>query len=296
MSHAHQPGILAELPPQARFLHFQLSAEATAGLVREELSALPIDEGLVVGVGPPVVALLGGEIPGLRPMPHLVGPGVEMPSTPAGLWCWLRGADRGDLVLATYALAEELAGCFELVEVSDAFVHREGRDLSGYVDGTENPVGERAAAVALVSGAGAALDGSSFLATQTWFHDLNSLHCQPQAQQDDVFGRRLSDNSEFEQAPASAHVKRTAQESFEPEAWLLRRSMPWADPSGEGLVFVAFAASLEPFEAIARRMVGLEDGVVDALFQFTRPLTGSCYWCPPRTADGRLRLDAALGA
>ncbi len=295
MSLPCQPGILAGLPPHARFLNFQLSAEATAEIVLEELGALAVDEQLVVGLGPPVVALLGGAVAGLRPMPHLVGKGVEMPSTPAGLWCWLRGQDRGELVHATYELAEALAGCFELVEVSDAFFHRDGRDLSGYVDGTENPEGEKAVEVAFVRGAGAGMDGSSYLSTQTWVHDLSAFQCMAPEERDDCIGRRIADNEEFDEAPESAHVKRTAQESFTPEAFLLRRSMPWADPSGEGLVFVSFAASLDPFEAICRRMVGLEDGVVDALFRFTRPLTGAQYWCPPLTAEGRLRLDAARG-
>ena len=34
-----------------------------------------------------------------------------------------------------------------------------------------------------------------------------------------------------------------------------------------------------------------EDGIVDGLFRFTRPLTGGFYWCPP-VADGRLDLRA----
>jgi putative iron-dependent peroxidase len=39
------------------------------------------------------------------------------------------------------------------------------------------------------------------------------------------------------------------------------------------------------------RMVGAEDGIVDALFRFTLPETGSYFWCPPVT-DGRLDLSA----
>ena len=40
-------------------------------------------------------------------------------------------------------------------------------------------------------------------------------------------------------------------------------------------------------------MMGLEDGVTDALFRFTRPVTGAYYWCPPVKG---LRLDLrALG-
>jgi putative iron-dependent peroxidase len=71
----------------------------------------------------------------------------------------------------------------------------------------------------------------------------------------------------------------------------LRRSMPWADATGEGLVFVAFGNSLDAFEALLRRMVGQEDGVTDGLFRFTRPVTGNTFWCPPVKA-GHIDLSA----
>jgi porphyrinogen peroxidase len=87
---------------------------------------------------------------------------------------------------------------------------------------------------------------------------------------------------------ASSHVKRTAQESFEPEAFVLRRSMPWADGMRGGLNFVAFGKSFDAFEAQLRRMVGAEDGITDALFKFTLPITGSYFWCPPMAGN---RLD-----
>ena len=113
----------------------------------------------------------------------------------------------------------------------------------------------------------------------------------PAHDQDNSVGRRKSDNEELEDAPESAHVKRTAQESFSPEAFLLRRSMPWTAESNMGLMFVAFGRSFEAFEAQLRRMVGLEDGIVDAIFKFTRPLTGNYCWCPP-LRDGRIDLSA----
>jgi putative iron-dependent peroxidase len=30
-----------------------------------------------------------------------------------------------------------------------------------------------------------------------------------------------------------------------------------------------------------KRMAGAEDRIVDALFTFTRPVTGAYFWCPP---------------
>ncbi len=43
------------------------------------------------------------------------------------------------------------------------------------------------------------------------------------------------------------------------------------------------------FEAQLLRMTGAEDGVVDALFSFTRPVSGAYFWCPP-LENGRLNL------
>ena len=122
-----------------------------------------------------------------------------------------------------------------------------------------------------------------------WVHELRHFSALPQGEQDHIIGRRKADNEELDDAPPSAHTKRTAQESFDPEAFVVRRSMPFADPAGEGLMFVAFGKSLDAFEAQLRRMVGLDDGIPDALFRFSRPVTGGYYWCPP-VRDGRLNL------
>jgi putative iron-dependent peroxidase len=110
-------------------------------------------------------------------------------------------------------------------------------------------------------------------------------------ERDNIIGRRVSDNEELPDAPDSAHVKRTAQEDFEPEAFVVRRSMPWADADREGLAFVAFGASLDAFEAQLTRMSGLEDGTADALFRFSRPVTGAYFWCPPVKGE-KLNLSA----
>jgi putative iron-dependent peroxidase len=194
-------------------------------------------------------------------------------------------------VHATRALVARAAPSFALESVVDAFQYRNSRDLSGYEDGTENPQGEDAVAAAFSAGTGAGEAGSSFVAVQQWLHDLDRLAGMAQAARDAMVGRRLSDNEEIEDAPESAHVKRTAQESFDPPAFVLRRSMPWADARREGLVFVAFGHSLDAFERLLRRMVGEEDGVVDALFRFTRPLSSASYWCPP-LRGGKLDLRA----
>lgn len=291
----YQPGILATpVPAQARHLFFDLQAAEHLPAALDRLLQLADGESAVVGFGESLVRVLGRQVEGLREFPALSGAGVDNPSTQHALWVWLRGEDRGDLLLRTHALERELAPALQLVEQVEAFRHGAGLDLTGYEDGTENPQDEDAVDAAVVAGAGAGLDGGSFAAIQQWRHQLQAFAALPQAEQDDIIGRRKSDNEELDEAPESAHVKRTAQESFEPEAFVVRRSMPWTAGAEAGLMFLAFGRSLDAFEAQLRRMSGLEDGIVDALYRFSRPLTGGYYWCPPRR-DGLLDVSALLG-
>ncbi len=288
MTHA-QPGILATpVPAQARHLFFALETTEALPAALDQLATLVDGETIVAGLGPSLLQALGRHLDGLRAFPVLDGAQVDIPSTQHALWCWLRGDDRGELLHRSRELVAALAPALRLVQASDAFRYREGRDLTGYEDGTENPEGEEAVAAAISA------DGGSFAAVQHWVHDLDHFQRLPQAEQDDIIGRRQSDNEELEDAPASAHVKRTAQESFAPEAFVVRRSMPFSDGEQAGLLFLAFGHSLDAFEAQLKRMAGLEDGIVDALFRFSRPTSGGYYWCPPRQ-DGRLDLRVLLG-
>lgn len=286
-----QPGILQAIPTVGRYLFFSLAPEANPRETLLELASQVDGESVVVGFGASLVRALGATLEGLTDFPVHTGAGFDVPSTPQALWCWLRGDDRGELVHRTHTLRNILEPDFMLEDVVDAFRHGVGLDLTGYEDGTENPQGEKAEAAAFVKNAGSGLDGSSFVAVQQWVHDLELFADFPQQEQDHIIGRRKSDNEELDDAPASAHVKRTAQESFDPEAFMVRRSMPWADAAQEGLMFVAFIESTYAFEVQLKRMVGAEDGISDALFRFTRPLSGAYFWCPP-LANNMLDLSA----
>jgi putative iron-dependent peroxidase len=286
-----QPGILPPVPPLARYVTFEC---VPGGDLRRSLGRLAtgIDPArTVVGIGRSVVSALGRQIPGLRELQARAGAGFEVPATPAALWCWLRGDDRGELLHRTRAIAAAIAPALRIESLIDAFQYGASRDLTGYEDGTENPQGAKATVAAVLQGAGPGLDGSSFVAVQQWQHDLGRFDAMAREDQDAMFGRRRDDNEEIDDAPPSAHVKRTAQESFEPEAFVVRRSMPWAEGVRAGLVFVAFGCSFDAFEAQMRRMAGEDDGIVDALFRFTRPLTGAYFWCPP-VRNGQLDLRA----
>jgi len=285
-----QTGILAEpVPIVARHVFFALdSAEhLTEALTR--LATMADGETTVVGLGASVLQSANVQLDKLRIFPALSNQGIDVPSTQHALWCWLLGDDRGELLYRTRALQEALAPAFKTVQVTESFRYLSGHDLSGYEDGTENPVDE--AAIEAVSNVEAPF--GSYAAIQHWEHDLDFFKSLPQQEQDHVFGRRLSDNEEIEDAPESAHVKRTAMEDFEPEAFVVRRSMPYIEGDVAGLVFLSFGHSLDAYESQLKRMLGLDDGITDSLFSFSRPVTGGYYWCPPVT-DGKLDLSPIL--
>lgn len=285
-----QAGILLPPPPLARYLSFSLTPGVPADDCLRALCRLADGERTLVGVGRALVSALGAEIAGLRGFPTFAGPGLELPATPAALWLWLRGDDRGEILHRARHLEQALTPAFRLDDTRDAFLHAGGRDLSGYEDGTENPTAEDAVRTAIVGADQPRLSGSSFVAVQRWTHDFAGFERMPAGERDSVIGRRLADNEEIDDAPASSHVKRAAQESFTPAAFVLRRSMPWAEGGCGGLMFVAFGTSFDPFEAVLRRMLGIEDGIVDALFRFTRPESGAYFWCPA-ISEGRLDLS-----
>ena len=199
-----QTGILAPLPPHARHLFFACTDVAQAATALQHCRTHIDGDTAVAGLGAELVAALGQSVPGLRSLTAPQGTRVPIPATPAALWIWLRGNDRGMLLQRTWALEAILGPAFRLEHAVDTFVHDGGRDLTGYEDGTENPQAEAATATAVVSDG--VLAGSSFVAVQQWQHDMAAFARLGRSGQDAAIGRRRSDNEEIDDAPASAHV------------------------------------------------------------------------------------------
>jgi putative iron-dependent peroxidase len=256
-----------------------------------QLAAFSAEHDVVVGIASTLIDRLKVTIPGMRSFPAFSNSPIAIVRPEFDLWCWLYVHERGELLQTMQRLQNILNPVFSLSMQVDAFKYQSGRDLTGYEDGTENPVDEAAMAAALFASDNPQLHGSSFVAIQQWQHHFTQFNAMSEQAQDHAIGRRRVDNEELDDAPESAHVKRTAQENFEPEAFVVRRSMPWMRDGEGGLYFVAFGHSFDAFEAQFRKMLGLKDGISDALFQFSTPLNNAYFWCPPKH-QGRLNLSA----
>jgi len=291
-----QPGILEPIPAHARHLIFDQLPAGDLARALAYLQQAADGRSAVVGLGYPLLESVGCSIKGMQMASTYSGAAIEVPATPGSLWVWLRAEERGEVVEKTRQYKQGLECGFELGTVMDCFRYRDCRDLSGYIDGSENPEGENAHRAAFVDNDTAGLKGSSFASVQQWLHNLTHFKALPQSEQDNIMGRRMSDNEEFDEAPESAHVKRSAPENFSPEAFMLRRSMPWSKDAQEGLVFLGFGHSLQAFDRVMKRMVGMDDGITDALFRFSQPISGTHFWCPPMLQNqidlSLLKLDA----
>ena len=174
-----QPGILAPLPPQSHYMEFVLAPGADPLAVLRGLASRRFNPDAVIGLGPSLFSGLASPIEGLRPFPALHGAAGDIPSTQADLWLWQRGDDRGRIFHQARAFAQHAAPAFRCNRVADGFKYDGGRDLTGYEDGTENPKGDAARAAAILSGAGAGRDGSSFVAVQQWRHNFDLSRPSP---------------------------------------------------------------------------------------------------------------------
>jgi putative iron-dependent peroxidase len=170
-------------------------------------------------------------------------------------------------------------------EETHGFRALEERDLSGFVDGTENPKAEARAQVAIIP-EGSVDAGGSYVMVQRWKHNLVQWERFYVQQQEEVIGRTKDTDEELdsETRPDTSHVSRVDLKEDGKGLKILRQSLPYGTASGEhGLYFISYCARLWNIEKQLLSMFGDLDGKRDAMLRFTRPVTGSYYFAPSLT-------------
>jgi len=181
----------------------------------------------------------------------------------------------------------------ELAEQVRGFRYLDGRDLTGFVDGTENPKGRHRRDVALVTNEeDAEFSGGSYLHIQRYRHNLNLWNTLEIKEQEDVIARTKIDNEEYtsENKPATSHIKRVNLKDEEGNSIeILRQSMPYGDMKMQGLFFVSYCHSPEPFELMLKSMINSDDeGNFDHLLKYTQAETGAAFFAPSLNFLNRL--------
>jgi putative iron-dependent peroxidase len=202
--------------------------------------------------------------------------GYTMPATQHDAVLWLSSSAYDvvfDTARAAIAALETIAS---LAEETSSWPYRHDRDLTGFIDGSENPNLIDAVELTTIP-AGRPGAGGSILLLQKWCHDANAWETLPVVQQEQVIGRTKDESVELDEKPSDSHVARTDQDRF---GKIFRRNMPYGTVVDHGTMFVGFSADQRPLATMLESMAGLADGVRDALTRFTQPLTGAYYFVP----------------
>jgi putative iron-dependent peroxidase len=202
--------------------------------------------------------------------------GFVMPATQHDAVLWLSGSAYDvlfDVARGTIAAVKELAS---VAEETSSWAYRHDRDLTGFIDGSENPSLIDAPDVALVPDGNAGAAGTILL-LQKWKHDTAAWESLPVDRQERVMGRRKLDSVELDDKPSDSHVASTDQDQY---GKIFRRNMPYGTVTDHGTIFVGFSADQRRLSTMLESMAGLRTGVRDALTCYTRPITGAYYFVP----------------
>lgn len=231
----------------------------------------------------------------LQPFRQLDGKnGYSMPATQSDVYFWIHGEDQGDIMDAVLQVHESMRDVAVCTLDLNGFKNREARDLTGFVDGTANPKGDKRLDAALIP-EGEPGAGGSYVLTQRWQHHLQAFSHLSLHEQEQVIGRTKSGNVELEgdAMPPTSHVSRTDVKIDGVGQKIYRRSTPYGGADEHGLYFLAFACDLKRISIQLERMLGnTDDGFSDYLMKYSTAKTGA-YWFMPSRADLETLLAGA---
>jgi putative iron-dependent peroxidase len=207
----------------------------------------------------------------------LLGPdGYVMPATQHDAVLWLSGSAYDVVFDVARAAVAALGAVASIAEEATSWPYRHDRDLTGFIDGSENPSLIDAPEIAVIPD-GIPGAGGTILLLQKWRHDATAWESLPVAGQEQVIGRTKDESVELDDKPSDSHVARTDQDRF---GKIFRRNMPYGTVTDHGTMFVGFSAEQQRLTTMLESMAGLTDGVRDALTGYTQPLTGAYYFVP----------------
>jgi porphyrinogen peroxidase len=222
----------------------------------------------------------------LHPFRALAGAVHRAPATPGDLLFHLKH-ERMDVCFEFAAQAvSRLAGAATVADEVHGFRYFDERDLLGFVDGTENPVGRAAEAAAVVGDADPAFAGGSYVIVQKYLHDMAAWNALSTEDQEKAIGRsKLSDiEMPDDVKPANSHVAlNTIEEPDGTERQIVRANMPFGELGrGEfGTYYIAYAATPSVTEQMLVNMfIGNPPGNTDRILDFSTAVTGGLFFVP----------------
>jgi putative iron-dependent peroxidase len=288
-----QGGIFHEGTTFHWFLHFSVRADVPAAAVAGAINTVRT----LAAAGPPaetvqIVNAFGRSMlarlapddvpPGLKDFTEVTGTSDKVAvATQEDVFFWVHSNRHDRNFEIALAARRAFAPIGALARETPSWVYLDSRDLTGFVDGTENPDADEARTLAVVAD-GEVGEGGSFVLTQRWVHDLDRVHALPLDEQEAIFGRTKDDSLERDDKPPTAHISRVViDDEHGEELEIYRRSVPYGNATEAGLYFLAFTDDLGKIDLMMANMYGASgDGVYDHLMDFSQTVSGAYYFAP----------------
>jgi putative iron-dependent peroxidase len=177
-------------------------------------------------------------------------------------------------------LLEGMSDSFVVVDETYGFRYLDARDMTGFVDGTENPQtdADRLDVAIIEDGEFA---GGSFVLAQRFEHKMPAWNALSVSQQEAKIGRTKPDSIELDDVPADSHVGRVDIKEEGKGLKIVRHSLPYGSVSGaHGLLFLSYCDRMHNIQAMLDSMYGVTDGTYDQLLNFTKAVTSAYYFAP----------------
>src|ERR1700757_1027701 len=133
--------------------------------------------------------------------------GFVMPATQHDALVWLSGSAYDVIFDMARSVIHDLAGLASLAEENSSWPYRHDRDLTGFIDGSENPTLLDAPIAALLP-EGVPGAGGSVLLLQKWQHKVDDWEALPVDQQEHVIGRTKLNSIDLRKKPSASHPRR----------------------------------------------------------------------------------------
>jgi putative iron-dependent peroxidase len=227
----------------------------------------------------------------LRAFETIHGMNADAVATGGDVFVHVHSARRDLSSALLLRLLAELDGSAEVIEEVQGFRYLDTRDLTGFLDGRENPPAATRAAVTLVDDDDPEFRGGSYVLAQRYVHNLRYWSRLSVEEQEGAIGRTKPDSRKLpdDSRPATSHTSRVVIEEDGEELEIMRHSSPFANAKEQGLYFVAYCGTPDTFDKMLARMFGTSgDGLTDRLMDFTKAVSGALFFAP--SADALLTL------
>lgn len=222
----------------------------------------------------------------LKNFEPVVGAKHTAVATPGDLHFHLRSGNMSvcfDMLTAITAVLSPVSDCLEEVH---GFRYWDGCSILGFVDGTENPIGNDRHFFAVVGDEDPAYKGGSYLFVQKYLHNMNGWTNLSTEEQEKVIGRyKLSDiEMPDDVKPDNSHsALASLDDDNGNELKIVRDNMPFGNPAKNevGTYFIAYANTFSTTHKMLERMfVGVPAGNYDRILDFSTAHTGSLFFAP----------------